>query len=74
MTKWEDLLERYGGTEPLRQKIDYEGGFAEFVVGYIGAEHFIGGPLEQAARKIEEGLAAMEAFDWGDWENWDGDE
>lgn len=61
MNPWEAMLETYGGIQGVIDKIENEG-LDYFVVDYIGADAFDGGPLEEAAHKIEDGTNEMRKY------------
>jgi hypothetical protein len=56
---WGKTLEQYGGMAAVIATIQQEG-LHYFVVDYLGADAFVGGPLERPAKMMEEATAEFE--------------
>lgn len=59
---WQEMIDQYDGMFGLRDMIFEQEGIAYFVVDFIGADAFKDGPLEDAARKIEDGVNEFRRF------------
>jgi len=58
---WNWMLENYGGVIGIADMIEQEG-LAYFVHDYIGPEAFEGGPMEDAAKRLDAAITEMERF------------